>query len=145
MMKTWRRMAQPGWAPEQAPLQAKRADQQKKSLHSHVLPPPRQGLSPEGPGVAPGAVHRPVAVCWRCSVAGADAPAQLLVKIHIQIMDQLANQLRMEGHSTTFLKDYRLALVDVMARLMETYRNAMAVDQSGSQPPDRLKPLDEPW
>ncbi|MYF36979.1 MAG: hypothetical protein F4226_09445 [Synechococcus sp. SB0678_bin_12] len=49
-------------------------------------------------------------------------------------MDQLANQLRMEGHSTTFLKDYRLALVDVMARLMETYRNAMAVDQSGSQP-----------
>lgn len=60
-------------------------------------------------------------------------------------MDQLANQLRMEGHSTTSLKDYRLALVDVMARLMETYRNAMAVDQSGSQPPDRLKPLDEPW
>ncbi|MXY63408.1 MAG: hypothetical protein F4Y87_08385 [Synechococcus sp. SB0665_bin_28] len=88
---------------------------------------------------------RCLAVCWRCSVAGADPPAQLLVKIHVQIMDQLANQLRMEGHSTTFLKDYRLALVDVMARLMETYRNAMAVDQSGSQPPDRLKPLDEPW
>ena len=37
----------------------------------------------------------------------ADAPAQRLVKIHIQVMDQLANQLKMEGHSTTFLKGYR--------------------------------------
>ncbi len=63
----------------------------------------------------------------------ADVPAQLLVKIHIQVMDQLATQLRMEGHSTAFLKDYRLALIDVMARLTETYRNAMALDQPSSQ------------
>ena len=64
----------------------------------------------------------------------ADVPAQLLVKIHIQVMDQLATQLRMEGHSTAFLKDYRLALIEVMARLTERYRNAMAVDQPSSQP-----------
>jgi len=64
----------------------------------------------------------------------ADVPAQRLVKIHLQVMDQLANQLKMEGHSTTFLKDYRVALLDVMARLMETYRKAMAVDQPGPQP-----------
>ena len=63
----------------------------------------------------------------------ADVPAQLLVKIHIQIMDQLATQLKMEGHSTAFLKDYRLALIDVMARLAETYRNAMAMDPPSSQ------------
>lgn len=63
----------------------------------------------------------------------ADVPAQLLVKIHIQIMDQLATQLRMGGQSTAFLKDYRLVLIDVMARLMEMYRNAMAVDQPSSQ------------
>ena len=64
----------------------------------------------------------------------ADVPAQLLVKIHIQVMDQLAIQLKMEGHSTAFLKDYRLALIDVMARLTEMYRNAMAADESSSQP-----------
>ena len=64
----------------------------------------------------------------------ANVPAQLLVKIHIQVMDQLATQLRMEGHSTAFLKDYRLALIEVMARLTERYRNAMAVDQPSSQP-----------
>lgn len=62
----------------------------------------------------------------------ADVPAQLLVKIHIQVMDQLATQLKMEGHSTTFLKDYRLALIEVMARLLDLYRKAMAVDQPGS-------------
>lgn len=33
-----------------------------------------------------------------------------------------------------FLKDYRLVLIDVMARLMEMYRNAMAVDQSSPHP-----------
>ena len=68
------------------------------------------------------------------AVFSADVPAQLLVKIHIQIMDQLATQLTMEGHSTAFLKDYRLVLIDVMARLMEMYRNAMAMDQSSPQP-----------
>ena len=60
----------------------------------------------------------------------ADVPAQLLVKIHIQVMDHLATQLKMEGHSTAFLKDYRLALIDVMARLTEMYRNALAADRS---------------
>jgi len=68
------------------------------------------------------------------AVFSADVPAQLLVKIHIQVMDQLAAQLKMEGHSTAFLKDYRLALVEVMARLTERHRNAMAVDPSSFQP-----------
>lgn len=63
----------------------------------------------------------------------ADVPAQLLVKIHIQVMDQLATQLRMEGHSTAFLKDYRLALIEVMARLNERYRHAMALGPSSPQ------------
>lgn len=64
----------------------------------------------------------------------ADVPAQLLVKIHIQVMDQLATQLRMEGHSTAFLKDYRLAPIEVMGRLNERYRHAMALDPSSPQP-----------
>ena len=59
-----------------------------------------------------------------------DVPAPMLVKIHIQVVDQLATQLRMEGHSTTFLKDYRLALIEVMARLTERYRNALTVQPS---------------
>ncbi|MXW39829.1 MAG: hypothetical protein F4Z75_01485 [Synechococcus sp. SB0668_bin_15] len=64
----------------------------------------------------------------------ADVPAQLLVKIHIQVMDQLATQLRMEGHSTAFLKDYRLALIEVMARLTERYRHAMTLGPPSPQP-----------
>ena len=64
----------------------------------------------------------------------ADVPAQLLVKIHIQVMDQLATQLRMGGHSAAFLKDYRLVLIEVMARLAERYRHAMAVGASSPQP-----------
>ena len=67
----------------------------------------------------------------------ADVPAQLLVKIHIRIMDQLATQLTMEGHSIAFLKDYRLALIDVMASLAETYRRAMAGSPQPSSQPTR--------
>ncbi len=64
----------------------------------------------------------------------ADVPTQLLVKIHVQVMDQLATQLRMEGRSTAFLKDYRLALIEAMARLNERYRHAMALGPSSPHP-----------
>jgi len=61
-------------------------------------------------------------------------PAQRLVKIHVQTMDRLATQLKMEGCSITFLKGYPMAPIDVTARLMETHRKAMAVDQPGLRP-----------
>ena len=186
-------MAQLGWAGEQAPLQAKRADQQKQNLKYCVLMSSRQGFPRRIQGFAAARFCRPQLVLrfsgkrtigamykrnrhdflrnlpephkqellqglkqdyqvllrgyfgqadtaeealehFVSTAFSADVPAQLLVKIHIQVVDQLATQLKMEGHSTAFLKDYRLALIDVMARLTEMYRNAMAVDQSSSQP-----------
>lgn len=59
----------------------------------------------------------------------ADLPLRHVVDIHMQLIRQLTNQLKLEGHRTTFLKDYRLTLIDVMAHLAELYRRSIPQEQ----------------
>jgi circadian clock protein KaiA len=37
----------------------------------------------------------------------------------MDLIDSFSKQLRLEGHKSDFLQDYRLALLDVMAHLCE--------------------------
>ena len=55
----------------------------------------------------------------------ADLPLRHVVDIHMQLIRRFTNQLKLEGHRTTFLKDYRLTLIDVMAHLAELYRRSV--------------------
>jgi circadian clock protein KaiA len=44
------------------------------------------------------------------------------------MIDNFDKQLKMQGHKSDFLPDYRLALIDVMAHLCEMYRRSMPPD-----------------
>ena len=50
------------------------------------------------------------------------------VQIHMDLIDAFSDRLRLEGHKTDFLQDYRLALLDVMAHLCEMYRRSIPPD-----------------
>jgi circadian clock protein KaiA len=54
-----------------------------------------------------------------------DLPITKAVEIHLNLIDSFATQLRLEGHKSDFLQDYRLALLDVMAHLCEMYRRSI--------------------
>lgn len=64
-----------------------------------------------------------------------DLPVTKTVEIHINLIDRFAKQLRLEGHKSDFLQDYRLALIDVMAHLCEMYRRSLPPDQPMTGPP----------
>ena len=57
-----------------------------------------------------------------------DLPVTKAVEIHIKMIDNFDKQLKMRGHKSDFLQDYRLALIDVMAHLCEMYRRSMPPD-----------------
>ena len=57
-----------------------------------------------------------------------DLPVTKTVEIHINLIDRFAKQLKLEGHKSDFLQDYRLALIDVMAHLCEMYRRSVPPD-----------------
>jgi circadian clock protein KaiA len=48
-----------------------------------------------------------------------------VVEIHMELMDEFAKQLKIEGRSDEILLDYRLTLIDVMAHLCEMYRRSI--------------------
>ena len=54
-----------------------------------------------------------------------DLPITRTVEIHVNLIDEFWTQLRLEGHKSDFLQDYRLALLDVMAHLCEMYRRSI--------------------
>jgi circadian clock protein KaiA len=54
-----------------------------------------------------------------------DLPITKTVEIHMNLIDRFWKQLRLEGHASDFLQDYRLALLDVMAHLCEMYRRCI--------------------
>ncbi|MFM7313315.1 MAG: circadian clock protein KaiA, partial [Cyanobium sp.] len=58
-----------------------------------------------------------------------DLPITQIVEIHVTLIDGFAKQLKLEGHKSEFLQDYRLALIDVMAHLCEMYRRSIPPDQ----------------
>ncbi len=45
-----------------------------------------------------------------------------IIEIHMEVIDEFAQQLRLEGRSDEALLDYRLTLIDILAHLCETYR-----------------------
>ena len=57
-----------------------------------------------------------------------DLPITRAVEIHMNMIDEFGNQLRLEGRKNDFLQDYRLALLDVMAHLCEMYRRSIPAD-----------------
>ncbi|MBD2164167.1 KaiA family protein [Calothrix membranacea FACHB-236] len=52
----------------------------------------------------------------------ANIPVPQIIEMHMELIDEFSKQLRLEGRSDETLLDYRLALIDILAHLCETYR-----------------------
>lgn len=55
----------------------------------------------------------------------ADVDVAQIVEIHMELMDDISKQLRLEGRSDEVLMDYRLTLIDTIAHLCEMYRRSV--------------------
>lgn len=55
----------------------------------------------------------------------ADISVSKIVEIHMDLMDDFAQQLKLEGRNEDILTDYRLTLIDVIAHLGEMYRRSI--------------------
>lgn len=49
-------------------------------------------------------------------------PVPKIIEIHMDLIDELSKQLKVEGRSDDILLDYRLTLIDILAHLCEMYR-----------------------
>jgi circadian clock protein KaiA len=58
----------------------------------------------------------------------ADITVSQLVETHMELMDEFAKQLQLEGRSEEILLDYRLTLIDAIAHLCEMYRRSIPRD-----------------
>ena len=54
-----------------------------------------------------------------------DLSVSQILEIHMELMDEFAQKLKIEGRSEEILLDYRLALIDIIAHLCEMYRRAI--------------------
>lgn len=54
-------------------------------------------------------------------------PMNKVVEIHMELIDNLENQLKFEGLHTDHLSDYRLTLIDIIAHLGEMYRTVINI------------------
>jgi circadian clock protein KaiA len=55
----------------------------------------------------------------------ADLSVSQILEIHMELMDEFAQQLKLEGRNEDILIDYRLALIDIIAHLCEMYRRSI--------------------
>jgi len=55
----------------------------------------------------------------------ADISVSMIVEIHMELIDEFAKQLKLEGRNESILLDYRLTLIDVIAHLGEMYRRSI--------------------
>jgi circadian clock protein KaiA len=55
----------------------------------------------------------------------ADIAVPKIVELHMDLMEDFANHLKLEGRSDEVLLDYRLTLIDVIAHLCEMYRRSI--------------------
>ncbi|UNU23788.1 circadian clock protein KaiA [Microcoleus vaginatus] len=60
----------------------------------------------------------------------ADVPVTQIVEIHMELMDEFAKQLQIEGRSEEILLDYRLTLIDAIAHMCEMYRRSIPKEAS---------------
>lgn len=56
----------------------------------------------------------------------ADISTSQVLEIHMELIDDFAQQLKIEGRNEDILIDYRLPLIDVIAHLCEMYRRSIA-------------------
>ncbi len=54
-----------------------------------------------------------------------DLSASQVLEIHMELMDEFGQQLKLEGRSDEILLDYRLAIIDILAHLCEMYRRSI--------------------
>ncbi|MEM7579675.1 MAG: circadian clock protein KaiA [Mastigocoleus sp.] len=52
----------------------------------------------------------------------ANIPVPQIIEIHMDLIEEFSQRLRLEGRSDEMLLDYRLVLIDVLAHLCEVYR-----------------------
>ena len=55
----------------------------------------------------------------------ADLSVSQVLEIHMELMDDFAKQLRLEGRNDEILLDYRITLIDMIAHLCELYRRSI--------------------
>ena len=55
----------------------------------------------------------------------ADISVSQVLEIHMELMDDFAKQLRLEGRNDEILIDYRITLIDMIAHLCELYRRSV--------------------
>ncbi|MEB3309745.1 MAG: circadian clock protein KaiA [Snowella sp.] len=55
----------------------------------------------------------------------ADISVSQILEIHMELIDQFAQSLKLEGRNEEVLLDYRLALIDILAHLGEMYRRSI--------------------
>lgn len=55
----------------------------------------------------------------------ADLPISKILETHMELMDELAKHLKLEGRNEDILLDYRLVLIDILAHLSEMYRRSI--------------------
>jgi len=54
-----------------------------------------------------------------------DLSVSQLLEIHMKLMEDFSQQLKLEGRSEEILLDYRLAIIDVLAHICEMYRRSI--------------------
>lgn len=64
----------------------------------------------------------------------ADLSVGQVVEIHMDLIDDFATQLKLEGRSEEILLDYRLTLIDVIAHLCEMYRRSIPREDTSFKP-----------
>jgi circadian clock protein KaiA len=55
----------------------------------------------------------------------ADVSVSQVLEIHMELMDEFTQQLKLEGRNEEILLDYRLTLIDIIAHLCEMYRRSI--------------------
>lgn len=55
----------------------------------------------------------------------ADISVSQVLEMHMELMDDFAKQLRLEGRNDEILLDYRITLIDMIAHLCELYRRSI--------------------
>ncbi|WP_026101981.1 circadian clock protein KaiA [Geminocystis herdmanii] len=59
----------------------------------------------------------------------ADLSVSQILEIHMELMDEFAQKLKLEGRNEDILLDYRLALIDIIAHLCEMYRRSIPKEE----------------
>ncbi|MBD2139292.1 KaiA family protein [Anabaena sp. FACHB-1237] len=60
----------------------------------------------------------------------ANIPVPQIIEMHMEIIDEFAKQLKLEGRGDETLLDYRLTLIDILANLCELYRCSLVKPES---------------